>query len=127
MAAINSKLSASAASIVTMNNTPLLRLYSSSTQGSSIEFGMSNTTRTFHILQTGSNLEFWRSLYNTRSMTISNVGHVHFYAGHGDASDQSLKSTPVDVNIDDCIKIVKNVSARTYNRLDIGRLNVLVL
>ena len=81
---------------------------------------MSNTTRTFHILQTGNNLEFWRSLYNTRSMVISNVGYVHFYAGHGDASDQSLKSTPVDANIDDCINIVKNVSARTYNRLDIG-------
>ena len=81
---------------------------------------MSNTTRTFHIQQTGSNLEFWRSLYSTRSMVISNAGYVHFYAGHGDASDQSLKSTPVDVNIDDCINIVKNVSARTYNRLDIG-------
>ena len=32
-------------------------------------------------------------------MTISNVGYVHFYAGHGDSSDQSLKSTPVDADI----------------------------
>ena len=117
MEAINSKLTASAASIITMSSTPLLRLYSSDTQGSSIEFGMSNTTRTFHILQTGSNLEFWRSLYSTRSMVISNVGYVHFYAGHGDASDESLKSTPVDADMDVCINIVKNVSARHYSRL----------
>ena len=115
---LDSKLSASAASIITMSTTPLLRLYSSAAQGSSIEFGQNNTTRTFHIIQTGSNLEFWRSLYTTRSFVISNVGYVTFYAGYGSSSDQSIKSTPVDANIDTCINIVKNVSARHYTRLD---------
>ena len=51
-------------------------------------------------------------------MVISNAGYVHFYAGHGDASDESLKSTPVDADMDVCINIVKNVSARHYSRLD---------
>ena len=51
-------------------------------------------------------------------MVISNVGYVHFYAGFGAASDKSIKSTPVDADIDVCINIVKNVSARHYSRLD---------
>ena len=70
---------------------PLLRLYSPSTQGSAIEFGQ-GSARTFHIQQSTSTLQFWRSLYNTQAMQISNAGYVHFFAGYGSASDQRLKT-----------------------------------
>ncbi len=79
---------------------------------------MSNTTRTFHIWQQGSNLEFWRSLCNLQSMVISNAGYVHFYQGHGNTSDASLKSAPEDASTEDCLEMLRSVSARTYKRTD---------
>ena len=80
---------------------------------------MSNTTRTFHIQQTGSNLEFWRSLYTCRAMVISNSGYVHFCGGHGDGRDASLQSRPEDASTEDCLQMLRSVSAQTYSRLDL--------
>ena len=99
---------------------PLLRLYSAAKEGSAIESGLSNTTRTFHIQQSLSTLQFWRSLYNVKNFEISNAGHVHFYAGCSSASDQRLKTpNPPAASTDDAIAMVKAVEARTYSRLDL--------
>ena len=102
------------------NNAPLLKLYSTGTGGSSIDFGQSNTTRTFHIQQTGSNLQFWRSLYTTKSFEISNVGYVTFFAGYGASSDYRLKTpNPPAASTEDAIAMLKAVQARTYHRFDL--------
>ena len=52
-------------------------------------------------------------------MVISNAGYVHFYHGHGDASDASLKSAPEDASTEACLQMLCSVSARTYSRLDL--------
>ena len=102
------------------SNAPLLKLYSSGTGGSSIEFGQSNSTRTFHIQQTGSNLQFWRSLYTTKSFEISNVWYVTFFAGFGNSSDYRLKTpNPPAASTEDAIAMLKAVQARVYKRLDL--------
>ena len=99
---------------------PLLRLYSPVAQGSAIEFGLSNTTRTFHIRQEGSTLQFWRSLYNVQAMQISNAGYVHFFAGFGNSSDQCLQTPdPPEASTTEAIAMLKAVSARTCSRLDL--------
>ena len=51
-------------------------------------------------------------------MVISNAGYVTFYAGHGDASDASLKSPPTDADTEDCLHMLRSVSARNYVRTD---------
>ena len=45
-------------------------------------------------------------------------GYVAFVGGHGDVSDQSLKTAAQDANVDQCLRMLKDVSARTYERLD---------
>ena len=85
-----------------------------------MDFGQSNVTRTFHIQQTGSNLQFWRSLYNTKSFEISNVGYVTFFAGYGASSDSRLKTVdPPAASTADAIAMVKAVQARVYHRFDL--------
>ena len=55
----------------------------------------------------------------TQSMGISSSGYWTFYKGHGDASDQSLKGNPQDASTTDCLNMLRQVSARTYQRLDL--------
>ena len=110
----------SASSTVSLTGIPMLKLYSTGTQGSTIEFGLSNTTRTFHIQQDGTTLQFWRSLCSTQSFQISNAGYVHFFAGYGSSSDQRLKTpNPPAASTEDAIAMLKAVEARTYSRLDL--------
>ena len=59
-------------------------------------------------------------------MVISNAGLVHFYAGHGDASDASLKSPPVDADTENCLQMLRSVSARNYIRTDMPGANMRV-
>ena len=51
-------------------------------------------------------------------MGIANNGYWTFYRGHGDASDQSLKSYAKDASTEDCLNMLRQVSAKTYLRLD---------
>ena len=55
----------------------------------------------------------------TQSLGISSAGYWTFYKGHGDASDQSLKGNPQDASTTDCLNMLRQVSARTYQRLDL--------
>ena len=54
----------------------------------------------------------------TQSMGIGSNGYWTFYRGHGDASDQSLKSYAKDASTKDCLNMLRQVSAKTYLRLD---------
>ena len=59
-------------------------------------------------------------------MVMSNAGYVTFYSGHGDASDATLKSPPTDANTEDCLNMLRSVSARTYVRTDMPGTNTRV-
>ena len=52
------------------------------------------------------------------TMGIGNTGYWTFFRGHGDASDQSLKSDAEDANTGDCLDMLRRVSAKTYQRID---------
>ena len=47
------------------------------------------------------------------------TGHVSFMGGSTNVSDASLKTEPVDANTEDCLHMLRNVSARTYERIDL--------
>ena len=47
------------------------------------------------------------------------TGHVTFMGGSTNVSDASLKSTPEDASTEDCLQMLRQVSARTYSRLDL--------
>ena len=47
------------------------------------------------------------------------TGHVSFMGGSTNVSDASLKTEPVDANTEDCLQMLRNVSARTYERIDL--------
>ena len=51
-------------------------------------------------------------------MGIANKGYWTFYRGHGDASDQSLTSYAKDASTKDCLNMLRQVSVKTYLRLD---------
>ena len=51
-------------------------------------------------------------------MGIASNGYWTFYRGHGDASDRSLKGNPQDASTADCLNMLRQVSAKTYQRLD---------
>ena len=55
----------------------------------------------------------------TQSMGISSSGYWTYYRGHGDASDRSLKGNPQDASTADCLNMLRQVSAKTYQRLDL--------
>ena len=42
-----------------------------------------------------------------------------FLGGSGTASDRSLKTVPQDANTEDCLQVLRSVSARTYERIDL--------
>ena len=54
----------------------------------------------------------------TQTMGIGSRGYWTFYRGHGDASDRSLKSDAEDANTGDCLDMLRQVSAKTYQRID---------
>ena len=54
----------------------------------------------------------------TQTMGIGSNGYWTFYRGHGDASDRSLKSDAEDANTEDCLDMLRQVSAKTYQRTD---------
>ena len=54
-----------------------------------------------------------------QSMGISSSGHWSFFKGHSDASGQSLKSSPQDASTEDSLDMLRQVSAKTYHRLDL--------
>ena len=47
------------------------------------------------------------------------TGAWTFYKGYGAASDQSLKSDAQDASTEDCLNMLRQVSAKTYRRLDL--------
>ncbi len=47
------------------------------------------------------------------------MGYWTFYKGYGAASDQSLKGDAQDANTQDCLDMLRQVSAKTYRRLDL--------
>ena len=47
------------------------------------------------------------------------TGYVTFLGGSGTASDASLKTVPQDANTEDCLQMLRSVSARTYERIDL--------
>ena len=51
-------------------------------------------------------------------MGIGSNGYWTFYRGHGDASDRSLKGDAQDTNTRDCLDMLRQVSAKTYQRID---------
>ena len=55
----------------------------------------------------------------TQRMGISSAGYWTFLRGHGDASDRSLKGNPQDASTADCLNMLRQVSAKTYQRLDL--------
>ena len=56
----------------------------------------------------------------THSLGIANNGYWTFHRGHGDASDQSLKSYAKGASTEDCLNTLRQVSAKTYLRLDMA-------
>ena len=55
-----------------------------------------------------------------QSMNIStSTGAWTFYKGYGAASDQSLKGNPQDASTEDSLNMLRQVSAKTYQRLDL--------
>ena len=47
------------------------------------------------------------------------TGYWTFYKGYGAASDQSLKGDAQDASTTDCLNMLRQVSAKTYRRLDL--------
>ena len=47
------------------------------------------------------------------------MGYWTFYKGYGAASDQSLKGDAQDASTQDCLDMLRQVSAKTYRRLDL--------
>ena len=47
------------------------------------------------------------------------TGYWTFYKGYGAASDQSLKGDAQDASTEDCLNMLRQVSAKTYRRLDL--------
>ena len=47
------------------------------------------------------------------------TGACVFYKGYSAASDQSLKSNPQDASTEDSLNMLRQVSAKTYHRLDL--------
>ena len=47
------------------------------------------------------------------------TGFVIFLGGSGTASDASLKTVPQDANTEDCLQMLRSVSARTHERIDL--------
>ena len=47
------------------------------------------------------------------------TGHVTFMGGSTNVSDASFKSTPEDASTEDCLQMLRQVSARTYERIDL--------
>ena len=54
----------------------------------------------------------------TQSLGISNAGYCTFYRGYGSSSDRSLKGDPQDASTEDALNMLRQVSAKTYQRLD---------
>ena len=54
----------------------------------------------------------------TQSLGISNAGYCTFYRGYGSSSDRSLKGDPQDASTEAALNMLRNVSAKTYQRLD---------
>ena len=54
---------------------------------------------------------FWGLLHSPR--------HVSFSGGQSTVSDASLKTEPKDANTEDCLQMLRSVSARTYERIDL--------
>ena len=52
-------------------------------------------------------------------MGIATNGYWTFYRGHADASDRSLKSGSQDASTEDCLNMLRGVSAKTYQRIDL--------
>ena len=50
---------------------------------------------------------------------ILNTGYWTFYKGYGAASDRSLKGDAQDASTEDCLDMLRQVSAKTYRRLDL--------
>ena len=69
--------------------------------------------------QTG-NLQLWTANGGKGLLWEINygTGYVAFLGGHGDSSDQILKTAPQDADTEDCLQMLRQVSARTYERLD---------
>ena len=89
----------------------------------SIFFGASNTDLHVHEF---SHLGFahwhrfnaataWGQSYGINT----NNGYVTFYKGYGASSDQSLKGDAQDASTEDCLDMLRAVSAKTYRRLDL--------
>ena len=55
----------------------------------------------------------------TQTMGIGSNGAWAFYVGSGNASDASLKSATEDASTEDCLQMLRQVSARTYERTDL--------
>ncbi len=68
-----------------------------------------------------SNLQMWTANGGKGSTYEINygTGHVSFMGGSTNVSDASLKSTPEDASTEDCLQMLRQVSARTYSRLDL--------
>ena len=47
------------------------------------------------------------------------TGYHTFYKGYGSASDRALKGQAQDANTQDCLDMLRQVSAKTYKRLDL--------
>ena len=55
-----------------------------------------------------------------QTMNISlSTGAWSFYKGYGNASDRSLKGSPQDASTEDALNVRRQVSAKTYTRLDL--------
>ena len=55
----------------------------------------------------------------TRTMGIASNGGWTFYVSHGNASDQSLKSYAKAASTEDCLSMLRQVSARKYQRINL--------
>ncbi len=83
--------------------------------------GNSVDTQLFELSWLGFN-HFYRANTSTawtQSMGISSTGVWTFYRGYGAASDRSLKGDPQDASMEDCMTMLRRVSAKTYSRLDL--------
>ena len=47
------------------------------------------------------------------------TGHVSFTGGQSTVSDASLKTEPKHANTEECLQMLRSVSARTYERIDL--------
>ena len=82
----------------------------------------SNTLRwTLYLKPQTNNLQMWTS-GGGKGFTYEinyGTGHVTFMGGSTNVSDASLKSTPEDASTEQCLQMLRQVSARTYARLDL--------